>query len=367
MKKIYSLFVSKSLLLLLFLSLNAGTVVYGQCSPPTENFDNTSNGTAGFTGDFRYNMALMRLEKQNVISPGSYEVITPTYKLPNSANQIFFGFVLDGTVKVSTVDVFLIYVPTTTNEVTEAKISVITPSYDLTVSPAMATVCRSIGTTEPNGFPMGGNYRFRFVLTASSGNGLAGENITFDNFFTNGTTALAPLPVTFMGFEAKKAGSNVQLTWRVAGEENTDRYEVEKSEDSRNFTSLGTVARSGKSTYTFTDASNLRNVYYRIKTIEKDGSYKFSSVARFTNGQSVIVIKAFPQPALSNLTVQHPVVNGKAKITISTADGRVVRSATPALGTMQTQVDLMGLQAGMYMMRFDGGDGAVQTLKVMKQ
>jgi hypothetical protein len=34
---------------------------------------------------------------------------------------------------------------------------------------------------------------------------------------------------------------------------------------------------------------------------------------------------------------------------------------------MQTYLDLSALQKGVYMIRFDAGDGTVETLKVLKQ
>jgi hypothetical protein len=65
--------------------------------------------------------------------------------------------------------------------------------------------------------------------------------------------------------------------------------------------------------------------------------------------------------------LQHPVISGKAFPSIITADGRIIRSVQPATGSMQTSVDMSSLQRGVYLLRFDSGDGNVQTMKVVKQ
>ena len=54
-------------------------------------------------------------------------------------------------------------------------------------------------------------------------------------------------------------------------------------------------------------------------------------------------------------------------VSISTADGRVVKSIVPATGSVQTYVDVSSLASGIYMMRLDTGDGNTQTMKVIKQ
>jgi hypothetical protein len=39
----------------------------------------------------------------------------------------------------------------------------------------------------------------------------------------------------------------------------------------------------------------------------------------------------------------------------------------PVAGSQQTTVDLSAARAGLYILRFESGTGAVETLKVMKQ
>jgi hypothetical protein len=198
--------------------------------------------------------------------------------------------------------------------------------------------------------------------------GQIGQNITFDDFRTNGTMSQAPLPVTFLGFEARRVNASVQLSWKVAGEENVARYEVERSSDGRSFQTIASFTPHGKDAYTHTDAATASGtVYYRVKNVDTDGKYKYSTIVRYANGRSDVVLKAFPQPVLNHLTLQHPTISGRALVSLSTADGRVVHSVVPATGSMQTFVNMSSLGKGLYLLRFDGGEGNIQILKILKQ
>lgn len=366
MKKIYTSFKSKVLLALLS-SFTLSNAVYSQCGPIVQDFNNTGGSTAGFTGNLTYGQdgANGYLIKTNVIAAGTYTITTPTYTLPVNANTIGYGFQLDGSERAARVSVFVSYVSTLNGELTTVSVADIIPIYDNANQPA--TICRSFAISDFPGFPAGGNYRFRLEVSANTGNGNANKTLTFDNFRTNGTLSQIPLPVNFIGFEAKKANSSVELTWKVAGEENVLRYEVEKSEDGRTFTRIGSVLSSGNDTYTFTDANGSGTAYYRIKNVDGNGKFKFSTIAKIANGKSEIVLRGFPQPVQSQFILQHPVINGHALINLSTADGRVIKSVVPTNGSMQTPVDMSSLQAGLYLLRFSAGNGETQTLKVIKQ
>ena len=372
MKKFYTAFGSKALNLFLALGLITSTT-FAQttpiCGPIVENFNNTSGSNAGFTGDLIINSpgaGMGNLKKDRVIAGAVYSVTTPTYQLAASSSYIGYGFLLDGTQRVARVEAAIMYRSTLNDEIITIFLGQFVPSYS-TGTPPYADVCRAIATSDLPGFPTSGQYRLRFELTPNTGLGQVGETVTFDDFRTNGNLSQAPLPVTFIGFEAKKTVGGIALNWKVGGEENVNRYEVERSTDGRNYTTLGTVSTTKSDNYSFVDGSSVTTAYYRIKNVDNDGRFKYSTVARLVNGKSQIVIKAFPQPVMSQLTIQHPSITGNGLISVSSADGRLVKAVKPVVGSMQSYVDMSGLQKGMYMIRFDAGDGSVETMKVIKQ
>lgn len=368
MKKFYMLAKKTTVAVAVSLALFS-TPVFAQpiCGPIVEDFNSTSGSTAGFTGSFSLqetSPTTGNLIRRNVVGTDVSTITTPTYVLPNSATSLGYGFILDGTEQVSRVFVRVMYISTLTGTMVTINFADFVPNYGAS---STATVCFAVSLSSLPGFPTGGAYRFQFDLVPGSGTGLITQTVTFDDFRTNGTLAQAPLPVNFMGFNAKKVSNGIQLTWKVAGEENVDRYEVERSADGRNFASIGSVSSTKSDTYNYFDANNSSTVYYRIKNVDIDGKFKYSTIARLVNGKSEIVLKAFPQPVLSQLTIQHPIIKGASFVTVSTADGRIVKTVRPTFGSMQTFVDMSNLQSGMYMVRFDDGDGNVETMKVLKQ
>ncbi|RYE50376.1 MAG: T9SS type A sorting domain-containing protein [Sphingobacteriales bacterium] len=368
MKKFYSFFKLLSIAAVTTLTLlSSSAFAQGSiCGPIVENFNNTSGSTNGFTGSFSLQSTGSNgnLIVRSVVGTGVYSITTPTYKLPNNATSLGYGFVLDGTEKVARIIVKVVFISTLTGNQQTLELANFVPNYGASTT---TTVCVGLSLSTIPGFPTGGSYRFQFDLVPNSGDGRNSQTVTFDDFRTNGDPAPAALPVNFMAFDAKKVSSGIQVTWKVAGEENVNRYEVERSLDGRNFTTLSTVATDKKDTYTYFDPSSNGTVYYRIKNVDNDGKYKYSTIARLVNGKSEIVLKAFPQPVLSQLTLQHPVIKGTSVVTVTTADGRLVKSIKPTTGSMQTFVDMSNLQGGMYMVRFDSGDGNVETMKVVKQ
>lgn len=98
--------------------------------------------------------------------------------------------------------------------------------------------------------------------------------------------ASVPLPVELVSFSASIIGAGVELSWSTASELNNSGFDVQRSTDGVNFTSLGFVRGNGTTTstsnYTFVDEM-LRNayypvVYYRLKQVDYTGEFTYSSV-----------------------------------------------------------------------------------------
>lgn len=340
------------------------------CGPVVQDFNNTGGSTANFSGQFSFldESGNGCLVKKNVISAALYTVTSPTFKLPNTASSVGFGFVLGGTEKVTRAEAAVSYVSTITNQVETIFLDQFIPTYSTTADGKLQAQVCGVGNFENlPGFPIGGAYRLRFELSTSTGAGLSDQLISIDNFRTNGTFSLITLPVSFLKVEAQKTGADVQLSWKVAGEESLTRYDVERSDDGRSFTAIGSVNSSGKISYSYTDVNRSSNAVYRIKSIENGGKVTYSAAVRVVGLQKEQALKAYPQPAQQNLTVQHNAVVEKTVITVSSADGKEVRRTVLAAGSQQTTIDMSGLKSGLYLLRLNSEDGTVQTLKVIKQ
>lgn len=208
---------------------------------------------------------------------------------------------------------------------------------------------------------------FKVSVTYNLSNG--SKDINTSNFQSNANlgTAGAALPVKFQTFDATPSSNSVSLKWMVATEENLSGYAVEKSFDGRNFSKVGFVNAANQSTYAFTDAKSSGTVYYRIKSIDVDGKYAFSTIALVKAGKSLIVLNAFPSPFVSSFSLDHGTATAGSLITISTEDGRAIKTIIPTVGSQRTSVDLSAAKAGLYLVRYKNSNGEVETLKILKQ
>jgi hypothetical protein len=213
--------------------------------------------------------------------------------------------------------------------------------------------------------PASTNFEIEVTFTKASNQ----SSVTFTEFLLETDAILAiggVLPVKFGAFTAKNSASAVQLNWTIDAEENTKAYEIERSADGRKFTSIGSVNATGARSYQFMDASPLASAHYRIKAIDLDGQFGYSIVLRMKGSSSGVDMKGF-FPNQGTLALQHDMAPAGSRITLVSAEGRVLRSVLVAEGSQQTQVDVASVLPGLLMVRFETGSGKVETIKIVKQ
>jgi len=124
---------------------------------------------------------------------------------------------------------------------------------------------------------------------------------------------IAPLPLTFVSIRAYDKDEGIQIEWDTEIEENVQGYEVERSTDGVHFSEVGAVKAigSGANHYNWFDVSPANgNNYYRVKAVDIDGQFKYTSVVtvRTTN----TMISVYPNPVRRGETLQLNLGNTKA-------------------------------------------------------
>jgi len=136
------------------------------------------------------------------------------------------------------------------------------------------------------------SYQYSFATTADTGS--KGNN-RFELVFKQVVT----LPVTFTKINAQQQanGSSIQVSWQVANEVNLSSYEVEKSDDGQTFNKANTQIAQNQSTYNWIDNIVLQsNNFYRIKAIDKSGSYQYSQIVNVRMGKEQNNFIIYPNP-----------------------------------------------------------------------
>ncbi len=114
------------------------------------------------------------------------------------------------------------------------------------------------------------------------------QNTTMVRAITCGTI----LNGNFESFRATNTGGKAYLSWMARGEKDLAYYEIEKSSDGVNFTSIGrlTARNLSETFYSFTDPVELNGQsYYRLKMVQADNLFKYSSIAKLSTALSFAV------------------------------------------------------------------------------
>jgi hypothetical protein len=171
------------------------------------------------------------------------------------------------------------------------------------------------------------------------------------------------LPLLLTGFDGYYSNGKSELNWQTETEVNTDHFIVERSIDGNNYTEIGNVPAKGLTNtrtnyYQLTDglltAQNANRFFYRLKIVDKDGSFKYSKLVITTRpaGDNVQVI-VYPNPVLRNTTLQiKKATNDLSVIEIFNTMGQRVYSKRLTASLYNVSVDIPGnWSSGVYMVR----------------
>jgi surface protein len=175
------------------------------------------------------------------------------------------------------------------------------------------------------------------------------------------------LPLNLLYFNAQKQNSKGLLTWVTTNEINVNRFEIERSTDGRNFTALGAVTALGNTSnntnYQFTDAAPIigKN-YYRLKIIDKDGSFKYTEI-RVLNFENGVLYSVYPNPIGSNITITS---NGNnASYILTDAVGKLIM--TGKINSGSQIINTSSLAVGIYLIAVKEKGAIVFSQKIIKQ
>lgn len=206
-----------------------------------------------------------------------------------------------------------------------------------------------------------------YAITATFTTGFSG--------FGAGNPGAAPLPLTLLSFNAKTVADDVRLDWTSSLEENTDVIEIEHSIDGKEFYKIGVVEAAGNSNepldYNFTHKGvSYGQHYYRLKTIDQDGSFEYSWVeSAFQNKSDFEIISLYPQPAEENITLNYTLDNNEeVGIVIINLLGRLVyeNQLSGSEGVGSANINLSNFNKGVYIISLSN-KGRVKTRRIVIQ
>ncbi|MCW5914666.1 MAG: BspA family leucine-rich repeat surface protein [Chitinophagaceae bacterium] len=175
------------------------------------------------------------------------------------------------------------------------------------------------------------------------------------------------LPVRLISFDVQTDNAGVRLIWSSANEENFRGYAVERSKDASGWSEIDFInAKNGsqqRADYAVVDNQPFSgNNYYRLRLVDKDGTYSYSEIKKVTYTGSAS-INLYPNPAKSRVSVSG--LSGKSLLKLVDGNGKVLQ--TMNVQAPVVSINVSGLQRGVYSLVIVRDNGQVVTKRIMKE
>jgi Secretion system C-terminal sorting domain len=204
--------------------------------------------------------------------------------------------------------------------------------------------------------------------------------LTIDNA---GKTSLVPaivtmpfsavLPLHGITLSASLNAGVITIGWKTLSEQNVNKFELERSENGLNFIVVGNTPSKGDGDHTYSTTDNQYNanvkaVFYRIRSIDRDGHYSYSGIIKINLNELKGVIVS-PNPFTTAVNLQFS-VQGKTSGTVKifTMEGKQVFGKHFELFRGINSIEADGLQKlphGIYILELNV-NGSVKTEKIVK-
>lgn len=177
------------------------------------------------------------------------------------------------------------------------------------------------------------------------------------------------MPVELSGFSGETMAKYNRLYWTTASEENVQWHILERRSMRQNTweevaRAQGASLSTEEQAYTLDDETPLSMAYYRLRSVDYDGSEGFSPILLLERADEGVAIQAYPNPAGDRLQV---ILNrkaaGTAALFLFAADGRAVLSDKRRLdaGLNTLSLDLSDVPTGVYFLRV--GEEVLRVLR----
>ena len=172
------------------------------------------------------------------------------------------------------------------------------------------------------------------------------------------------LPIRLTSFHATRKNAQIELSWSAAEESGIKSYEIEKSYDGVEFSFAGSVKANLSTAYSWADKNvtgykNRR--FYRLKMVESNGSFHFSSIASVLVDPQEQMLGITPNPARYFITVtSKSVSNEKVEVLIFDNLGKKVLE-TRLFNGLNEKVNITALKNGTYHVILKNGSGQTYT------
>ena len=217
------------------------------------------------------------------------EIITPELVMPAASLTVSFNYAVVGTAGGSKKLQILLL-----DGAAETKL------YDNNIS-GSGPFSFTLLSTDPHGNLLTGNKKV--IIRISDNLSLKVDDLTINAPYTYAggcSFTNIPLPIKLLNFQAALSKDQAQLNWIVDDNQTGDYFEVERSADGKNFSTVAivsTTATQGNEAYQYKESAQT-TAYYRLRIVNKDRSTSYSKI---------LLIKSQTESATTMSLLQNPV------------------------------------------------------------
>lgn len=223
-----------------------------------------------------------------------------------------------------------------------------TSSVPASVDPDTAAQYQRASMIEPNAFANGPEGYISFHTEFPFWRKDAAE---YNGF---GLGISTPLPVELSTFTAQRRNDRTYLAWETETETNNYGFEIERSLDGADFETIGFMDGYGTTnspkSYRYTDEEtvNASKIAYRLKQIDRDGTFEYSQIAMVNTGATnLTVLENYPNPFNPSTTIRFELMNDEiVTLAVFSVTGEMVASI----------YDSAPLEAGSHSAQFNADD-----------
>jgi Secretion system C-terminal sorting domain len=192
------------------------------------------------------------------------------------------------------------------------------------------------------------------------------------NDYTGNTSSIAtsvPIPLELIAFKAIEKDKVAYLTWKTASEIDFSHFDVQRSADAQNWTTISTVKGGNtEGGYSLTDADAFNKsatALYRLKMVNTDETFKYSQVQSIQRIDGFSSLKLYPNPAHNEIQITMDAANnGLQSVDIIDAMGKVWQHHVNSQNSQTLNVAT--LNSGVYFLQIIDNKGVKKTARFIK-
>lgn len=199
-------------------------------------------------------------------------------------------------------------------------------------------------------------------------NGAAAPVYNTTDVVAGSAIVTSTLPVKLLHFTVREQNGKAMLQWATSQEVSSDHFAVERSVDGSNFLQMQKITAAGNSNHTvnyvYVDAdAGKGTIYYRLKQVDNDGNFTYSSVVNITVKGESGSISIYPNPVKDRFRLSLPANVSKGTLVVYDSRGGIVHRQEVTGGQY---VNASGWSGGTYYAVVQA-KGKVYESRIVKQ